>query len=209
MQEFVTGWLRRLVKATSGGSTGPNITRYMMYQRLAEIDLEPAPGATTLSISHSVNVCGMLGLGGTSIVEANYPEVNMLSLPFDDAFFDFVVSDQVLEHVEGNPFTAVGETLRVLKPGGVVAHSTCLLLPIHSDPSDFWRYTPDGLRLLVKDEADVIVADSWGNRSFLAVEALGLRYLPVPHSPRHPLHRLAVRDDRSAPVVTWVIARKR
>lgn len=209
MKQFMYGWLRRGIKATIRGPVGPNITRYVMYQRLAEQDLQPAPGARTLSISHSVNVCEMVGLGQTEIVEANYPEHDMLGLDFKDETFDYVVSDQVLEHVAGNPFQAVGETLRVLKPGGVVVHTTCMMLPIHSDPSDFWRYTVDGLKLLVHEQADVIAADSWGNRSFLAIEHLGLRYHPVPDNPRHPLHRIAVRNDPSAPVVTWIIARKR
>lgn len=42
-------------------------------------------------------------------------------LPFDDAAFDLVVSDQVLEHVGDYPAT-LAEIRRVLRPGGVSLH---------------------------------------------------------------------------------------
>lgn len=42
-------------------------------------------------------------------------------LPFDDATFDFVASDQVLEHVQDYPAT-LGEIRRVLRPGGTSLH---------------------------------------------------------------------------------------
>jgi 2-polyprenyl-3-methyl-5-hydroxy-6-metoxy-1,4-benzoquinol methylase len=45
-----------------------------------------------------------------------------------------VVSDQVLEHVVGDPQTAIDETLRVLRPGGIVIHTTCFMNPIHGAP---------------------------------------------------------------------------
>lgn len=42
-------------------------------------------------------------------------------LPFDDSFFDVVVSDQVLEHVRNYP-DVVAELRRVMKPGAVFLH---------------------------------------------------------------------------------------
>lgn len=42
-------------------------------------------------------------------------------LPFDDAAFDLVISDQVLEHVHDYPAT-LAEIHRVLRPGGVSLH---------------------------------------------------------------------------------------
>lgn len=43
------------------------------------------------------------------------------TLPFDDGFFDVVISDQVFEHVMDYP-TTLRETQRVLKPGGKFLH---------------------------------------------------------------------------------------
>ena len=40
--------------------------------------------------------------------------------------------NQVLEHIGGDPFTAVDETFRVLKEGGIVLHTTCFISPIHA-----------------------------------------------------------------------------
>ena len=56
----------------------------------------------------------------------------------------------VLEHVEGNPFAPVRESLRVVRPGGAIVHTTCLLNPVHREPGDFWRFTPDGLALICR-----------------------------------------------------------
>lgn len=42
-------------------------------------------------------------------------------LPFEDASFELILSDEVFEHVKDYP-TAFREILRVLKPGGATAH---------------------------------------------------------------------------------------
>lgn len=42
-------------------------------------------------------------------------------LPFEDGWFDIVVSNQVFEHVQDYP-TAIAESHRVLKPGGIAMH---------------------------------------------------------------------------------------
>src|SRR6266516_405073 len=48
-------------------------------------------------------------------------DVNNYSIPFDDDTFDFVISDQVFEHVQNDP-EALAEIKRVLKPGGSSLH---------------------------------------------------------------------------------------
>lgn len=48
-------------------------------------------------------------------------EGNPYRLPFDDGTFDFVLSDQVFEHVRNFPET-LSEHRRILKPGGVGLH---------------------------------------------------------------------------------------
>ena len=62
-------------------------------------------------------------------------------IPFDDAFFDLVVSNQVFEHVEDLE-TVLTEIARVLKPGG---HLFCsfpskgILREVHCDiPTVHW-----------------------------------------------------------------------
>ena len=202
--------LEKIVQFSAlGAGSGPRITRYTMYRRLAEIAPSPPPGASVLSISHSVDLCRLLGLDRCHLVEANYPEVNILDLPFADQEFDYVVSDQVFEHIEGDPFRAMAETIRVLKPGGVLVHTTCFINPVHGEPSDFWRYTPDALRLLVGDDAQVIEVSGWGSPIAWLFIFLGLRWTPVPNAQWHPLNMAARFNLSKWPITTWLVARRR
>jgi SAM-dependent methyltransferase len=189
-----------------GASVGPHITRYAMYQELGRHRGAMRPGRT-LAVSFSRELCDVLGISHASVVEANYPEYDLLRLPFEDQAFDNLVSDQVLEHVRGDPRHAVDEAFRVLKPGGVAVHTTCFMNPIHDAPHDYWRFSVEALRLLCSD-AELITAGGWGNRYVWMVDAVGMRFDPVPHGSGHLLHRLATVNDPEWPVVTWVIARK-
>jgi SAM-dependent methyltransferase len=63
----------------------------------------------------------------------------------DDASFDCVLSSQVLEHVT-SPQKYLFEARRVLKPGGSLILSTHGIWPYHPDPTDYWRWTADGLQ---------------------------------------------------------------
>lgn len=67
-----------------------------------------------------------------------------------DNSVDAVFCLEVLEHVK-NPFLAVRETKRILKPGGILVGSTPFLFPIHDSPNDFYRYTEFGINNLFID----------------------------------------------------------
>lgn len=58
-------------------------------------------------------------------IYAEYPEVDMHALPYDDATFDVLVHSDTLEHVP-NPIHALQECRRVLKKGGAL----CFTVPI-------------------------------------------------------------------------------
>lgn len=199
--------------AEAGPPPRPHFTRYVMYRRLSavvaeHIDRHGGAGLRVLAISGSVPFAAQIGLGDADVFEANYPEYDMLALPFPDGHFDVVLSDQVLEHIEGNPFRAVRESVRVTRPGGFVVHTTCFFNEIHCEPQDFWRFTPEALRLLCRDVAGPVEVGGWGNLALLPLTRLGLRFRPVPDARWHPLHRLAVRNNPRWPVTTWVVARK-
>jgi SAM-dependent methyltransferase len=66
-------------------------------------------------------------------------------IPAADESFDCVLSSQVLEHVV-NPQIYLREAFRVLKAGGHLIVSTHGIWPYHPDPTDFWRWTIDGLQ---------------------------------------------------------------
>jgi SAM-dependent methyltransferase len=184
-----------------------------MYKQLRKvvtehIDSNEGFGLNLLAIGGSTSFAHYISLGKADITAADYPEINMLSLPMGDNQFDVVVSDQVLEHVEGDPFTAVRESIRVAKPGGYIVHTTCFFNAIHPAPRDFWRFTPDALNLMCNGIADPIEVNGWGNLALLPVTRLGLRFRPVPDSWWHPLHWVSVRNNPLWPVTTWIVARK-
>jgi SAM-dependent methyltransferase len=195
---------------TSNMKRGPHVTRYRMYQSLQETTRDlPRNGGTALSISHSTNLLDLIGVTNVAVTEANFPEYTAVDLSrFPSDAFDYVVSDQVLEHVEGNPQDVFDETRRLLKPGGIAIHTTCLINPVHGFPSDYWRFTVNGLRYLARDFSEIISAEGFGNRGVWLVEFLGLRFNPVPHATWHPLHKIATKNNPSWPVSTWIIARK-
>ena len=182
-----------------------------MHLALRDILVDEGRGAgkEVLTVGHSVDLLSVLGIGNANVTEANYPEHSITDLrAFPPAVFDYVISDQVLEHVEGSPQHAFDSSLRVLKPGGIAVHTTCFINPIHGHPGDFWRFTPAGLRYLARGFSEVITAAGWGNRAVWIIEALGLRYFPVPHAKWCPLRIIATRDNPLWPVTTWIVARK-
>jgi SAM-dependent methyltransferase len=65
-------------------------------------------------------------------------------LPFLDGCLDGIISRRVLEHVRG-PNHAVAEMHRVLKPGGRVWCEIPFLQGYHPTPTDFQRYTREGI----------------------------------------------------------------
>jgi ubiquinone/menaquinone biosynthesis C-methylase UbiE len=210
MSEILLELQRRFWRATMlGMPRGPHLTRYAMYRRLAEVGrtLQPNLGRA-LCISHSTNMLELMSLKASEIVEANYPEVSMTNLPYTESQFDFVFSDQVLEHIEGDPFEAIEETRRVLKKGGLAIHTTVFAYPVHAVPGDYWRFTPDALRLLCARFSEIVECGAWGNFESWLWARRGMQFEPVPHATWHPLHKAATRNDPKWPMVTWIIARK-
>jgi SAM-dependent methyltransferase len=68
-------------------------------------------------------------------------------IPVAAGFFDAIVCNAVLEHV-ANPEEVMAEFARVAKPGAVLYLCVPFMQPEHLDPTDFQRYTLEGLSLL-------------------------------------------------------------
>lgn len=212
-QGLSEGFIKALISdALEKAQTGQwNITRHYLYTRLMGM-LKPydGPQKKCLSLSHSMFLVAVLGLQKAVVSEANFPEHNMLSLDFPSGTFDFCISDQVLEHVEGNPFQAFEESVRVVKKGGHVVHTTCFMNQIHGSPNDYWRFSPDALRLMAGDgDLQILECGGWGNKDVWAYMDLGFRTARVPADPSHPIYRMAMENDDSIPIVTWVVAQKK
>ena len=63
--------------------------------------------------------------------------------------FDYILCTEVLEHTL-NPFKAVNEMFRILKPRGLLFISVPFNFRIHGPLPDCWRFTIYGLRALLK-----------------------------------------------------------
>ena len=67
-----------------------------------------------------------------------------------DASFDLVLCTQVLEHCM-NPWAAVREIHRILRPGGYLIASAPHVWFFHPHPTDHWRFTQEGITHLCRE----------------------------------------------------------
>ena len=86
-------------------------------------DMRPGPGVDLVLNLHNIN------------------------LPSESA--GTVILMDTLEHVE-YPRKAIEEVYRILKPNGILITSSVMNFPIHDYPSDYWRFTPEAFRSLLK-----------------------------------------------------------
>jgi SAM-dependent methyltransferase len=89
---------------------------------------------------------------GVDVVENPHAELKgrIEELPVEDAAFDVILCNQVLEHCD-HPVQAVSELHRVTAPGGRVLVTTHGVMPYHPSPTDYWRWTHAGLEKLFVD----------------------------------------------------------
>ena len=78
------------------------------------------------------------------------------SVPLPDGCARLVVSTQVLEHVP-DPSAYLAESCRLLEPGGMLALTTHGIMYLHRDPTDYWRWTCDGLARIVTEAGFEVV----------------------------------------------------
>lgn len=141
-----------------------------LHPALINLDLVPGP---------TVHVCA----------SAEY-------LPFPDEAFNLVLSQEVLEHVR-DPFQAMREMKRVLKKGGILYCQVPFVIGYHPGPTDFWRFTKEGIATLIEQagltckEVKIAVGSGTGlyriTVEFIAVSAARLwsaLYKPAKGYPR-------------------------
>ncbi|MBI5233964.1 MAG: class I SAM-dependent methyltransferase [Deltaproteobacteria bacterium] len=185
----------------------PHLTRYYMYRQLGLFFKGRISG----------KILGISGIEGfhpfidknAEITDDRFPGIDMQDLPYKDNTFDYVISDQVLEHLD-DPAKAVRESHRVLKKGGIGIHTTCFINPVHEAPKDLWRFSPEGLRIICKDFPEILMCEGWGNRVaiLLCFVSNRFRLMNIPESKYSLRHLIATINEESYPIATWIIARK-
>lgn len=117
--------------------------KYYSRAKVETLDIDPKAAAT-----YTVDLC----------------DDNTNTIP--DETFDVIICTEVLEHVN-NPFDAVREMHRLLKPGGRIYISTPYNFRIHGPLPDNWRFTEYGLRVLFSDFSKVEVSPLEDDERFL------------------------------------------
>lgn len=84
-----------------------------------------------------------------------------MRLPFKDNSCDAVVCESSLEHFK-KPEDAVREFRRILKPGGLVYVTVPFIVGFHASPYDYYRWTEEGVKELMKDFAPAEIGVGWG-----------------------------------------------
>ena len=185
------------------------LTRYSMYQHIESVLDGPLTGKI-LGISGIEKIGHLIRIDQAEIIRADYPDVDMQRMPYDDDFYDVVVSDQVIEHL-ADPARAVSECHRVLRPGGVAIISSCFLNPLHPCPNDYWRFSPEGMQhLFTAGGWEILECGGWGNRIALMLIFFrdSIRFLEIPQG-NSLRSRLATWNEKKYPIVTWIVARKK
>lgn len=91
------------------------------------------------------------------------------ALPFPEDTADAMLCVAMLEHVP-NPQKVVDEMLRVLKPGGQAYVFVPFVYPFHASPNDFYRWSHEGLRHLLRNGTVVEIGTRCGPTSALTAQ---------------------------------------
>ncbi len=114
---------------------------------------------------------------------------NSHALQHDTDSFSTVISNQVLEHIP-EPEQTVAEAFRVLKRKGYCLMTVPFMIGEHNDPSDYRRYTRQGLRaLLEKKGFEVVECKSYGGIFSVFSEMIKFAFRNPYKEKRNPILR--------------------
>lgn len=141
--------------------------------------------------------------GFRSYQSLSYPEYDICDRPVGPAICDLLIAEQVFEHIR-SPHRAIRNALATLREGGAVLITAPFLVKVHPAPEDLYRWTRDGIRLLLEEGGFTeVVTGSWGNRKCLIADMTpGMKwtfYHPMLHS---------LENEPQFPVSVWALGRK-
>lgn len=125
---------------------GPPKDTWITVVDYGSMEVPEGPGTYRSLIPESWQYLGVDIAPGPNVDHVMAGEYDT-GLPSD--FADLVISGQCLEHVR-NPFAAVAEMGRILKPGGLLFLIAPFAWECHRFPLDCFRFAPDGMRALME-----------------------------------------------------------
>ena len=157
-QKFNPGWFGVLVNpfyfARSGLRNAMIEFAPMLSGRLLDVGCGTKPYQSLFSVDTYI------GLEINSEASHEYGVADHFydghTFPFDDASFDSILCNQVLEHVF-NPDEFLGEIMRVLKPEGRLLLTVPFVWDEHEQPYDYARYSSFGLHALLDNQGFHII----------------------------------------------------
>lgn len=170
---------------------GSNLRGVALGFAIGEV-LKTSLSLTEYSKSADARNLRILDMNGTSIssifqslphyVRADYPQIDMHSMPYKDGEFDLVVHSDTLEHVP-NPVHALVECHRVLRPAGHLCYTVPIVVGRLSrsrcglSPSDHGKAVDKRSDYLVNTEFGV---DAWTYPLLAGFRAVRLSTLMYP-----------------------------
>ena len=106
--------------------------------------------------------------------------LNLHDLNLEDKSVGTAILIDTIEHVE-YVRKAISEVCRVLKDDGILLVSGATLFHIHGYPNDYWRFTPEGIRSLLKDFSQVYIEHTGFENNPHVIVGIGFKkpfYLP-------------------------------
>lgn len=137
-----------------------------------------------------------------SDIEAIGSDIDCCDLPLPDMVYDYAVYDNVL-HDTANPYKALRQVYRVLRPGGYLVLVEQLFGPITG--KTYWRVTPSMLRKMLERFQEVYINTWGGPRAIMHMVGSGGGWGPLPNA---TLKEILEEYDPRWPLFVWAIARR-
>jgi SAM-dependent methyltransferase len=118
--------------------------------------------------------------------------------------WDCIICTHVL-HIVPDPFAVVRELNRILKPRGALIVAVPTITRIDPNWTEYWRFTPDGLALLLRSSFEDVSLEGYGNALLAAGMMRGLtvdEFLGSElqrHDPRFTIEVCALATKKAPP----------
>ena len=156
-RRFGRGLASRLVESIYADHKRSRKVRRRLEELLAQLRKQDGIGLN-FGAGRSAHTAGIVNL---DVYRGDNVDVvyDGSEIPFADATFDLVISQEVFEHI-ATPEAALDEVARVMKPGAPLFLQLPFIIGFHSIPGDYWRFTAPGIRVFVESTGKFRVVDS-------------------------------------------------